>query len=63
MLFHSSVDPSRLEGLVASKGAVGGIPKTGDDLIFNACFERLFRRAQGQRERRHDSFSVPDPLG
>jgi CheY-like chemotaxis protein len=62
ILFHSAAGPQKLEDFVAKKGAVGAVPKTGDDMIFTACFDRLFLRAMGSREKKAPSFSIPGPF-
>ena len=45
VIFHSSEDLLSLQKMARETGAVGAIPKTGDDAMFIAQFERLFARA------------------
>lgn len=52
IIFHSSESLSALQDAATQSGAVGAIPKTADDGLFLAQFERLFdrikRKAQPQ---------------
>jgi CheY-like chemotaxis protein len=45
IIFHSSSDLVTLQAKARASGVIGAIPKTGDDELFVAQFERLFARA------------------